>query len=49
MHPCFTRLGIRPEAQHFFRPFYRVDVIGNLLFPYGEETEHFGFGFIKYR
>lgn len=45
MHPYFTRLGIRPEAQHFFRPFYQVDVIGNLLFPYGEETEHFGFAF----
>jgi hypothetical protein len=47
MHPYFTRLGIRPEVQHFFRPFYRVDAIGNLLFAYGEETEHFGFAFHK--
>lgn len=47
MHPYFTRLGIRPEVQHFFWPFYRVDAIGNLLFAYGEETEHFGFAFHK--
>jgi hypothetical protein len=47
MHPYFTRLGIRPEVQHFFRPFYRVDAIGNLLFAYGEDTEHFGFAFHK--
>lgn len=47
MHPYFTRLGIRPEVQDFFRPFYRVDAIGNLLFTYGDETEHFGFAFHK--
>ena len=47
MHPYFIRLGIRPEVQHFFRPFYRVDAIGNLLFAYDEETEHFGFAFHK--
>jgi hypothetical protein len=47
MHPYFTRLGVRPEVQHFFRSFYRVDAIGNLLFPYDEETEHFGFAFHK--
>ena len=45
MHPYFTRLGIRPEVQRFFGPFYQVDPIGNLLFAYGEETEHFGFAF----
>lgn len=45
MHPFLTRLGVRPEVQRFFRPFYQVDVIGNLLFAYGEEFEHFGFGF----
>lgn len=45
MHPYLTRLGVRPEVQRFFRPFYQVDAIGNLLFAYGEEYEHFGFGF----
>lgn len=44
-HPYLSRLGIRPEVQQFFRPFFRVDGIGNLLFAYGEETEHFGFAF----
>lgn len=47
MHPYFTRLGIRPEVQRFFGPFHQVDPIGNLLFAYGEETEHFGFAFHK--
>jgi len=47
MHPYLTRLGVRPEVQRFFRPFYRVDAIGNLLFAYGEEFERFGFGFHK--
>lgn len=47
MHPYLTRLGIRPEVQRFFRPFYRVDAIGNLLFAYGEKSEHFGFAFHK--
>jgi len=47
MHAYFTRLGIRPEVQDFFRPFYRVDAIGNLWFTYGDETEHFGFAFHK--
>jgi len=45
MHPYLSRLGIRAEVQQFFRPFFRVDGIGNLLFAYGEETEHFGFSF----
>lgn len=47
MHPYLTRLGVRPEVQRFFRPFYQVDAIGNLLFAYGEESEHFGFAFHK--
>ncbi|SDE62402.1 hypothetical protein SAMN05216464_1085 [Mucilaginibacter pineti] len=47
MHPYFTRLAIRPEVQRFFRPFYQVDAIGNPLFAYGAESEHFGFAFHK--
>jgi len=47
MHPYFTRLGVRPEVQRFFRPFYDVDDIGNLQFAYGEDWEHFGFAFHK--
>jgi hypothetical protein len=47
MHAYFTRLGIRPEVQRFFRPFHGVDETANLLFVYGEEAEHFGFAFHK--
>jgi len=45
MHPYLTRLGIRPEVQRFFRPFYSSDALGNLVFAYGETVEHFGFAF----
>jgi hypothetical protein len=45
MHAYLTRLGIRPEVQRFFRPFYSVDEMGNLVFSYGEAVEHFGFAF----
>lgn len=45
MHPYLTRLGIRPEVQRFFRPFYDSDALGNLLFPYSEGMEHYGFAF----
>jgi hypothetical protein len=45
MHPYLTRLGIRPEVQEFFAPFYSADSVGNLCFRYGEELEHFGFAF----
>ncbi|WP_426584212.1 hypothetical protein [Mucilaginibacter sp. R-33] len=45
MHPYLTRLGIRPEVQRFFRPFYSSDGLGNLVFSYGEAAEHFGFAF----
>ena len=47
MHPYLTRLGVRPEVQQFFRPFYEADDIGNLLFAYGGDWEHFGFAFHK--
>ncbi|QKJ28362.1 hypothetical protein HQ865_00825 [Mucilaginibacter mali] len=47
MHPYLTRLGIRPEVQLFFRPFYSSDALGNLVFAYGAEAEHFGFAFHK--
>jgi len=45
MHPFLSRLGIRAEVQHFFQPFYHADASGNLVFPYGNDTEHFGFAF----
>jgi hypothetical protein len=45
MHAYLARLGIRPEVQRFFRPFYSVDDLGNLVFSYGEVLEHFGFAF----
>jgi len=45
MHAYLTRLGIRPEVQRFFRPFYCSDDLGNLVFDYGEGMEHFGFAF----
>jgi hypothetical protein len=45
MHAYLTRLGVRPEVQSYFRPFYRADNLGNLIFPYGNAGEHFGFAF----
>lgn len=45
MHAFLTRLGVRPEVQEFFAPHYHSDDIGNLIFPYGNDREHFGFGF----
>jgi len=45
MNPYLTRLGIRPEVQEFFAPFYIEDVQGNLLFDYGDAVEHYGFAF----
>jgi hypothetical protein len=45
MHPYLTRLGVRPEVQRFFRPFFTTDALGNLVFAYGGECEHFGFAF----
>ncbi len=47
MHPYFSRLQVRPEVQEFFKPNYTVDRLGNLVFPYGEPFEHFGFAFHK--
>jgi hypothetical protein len=45
MHAYLTRLGVRPEVQRFFRPFYTSDTLGNLVFTYGGDAEHFGFAF----
>ncbi|MCQ6957665.1 hypothetical protein [Mucilaginibacter aquariorum] len=45
MHPYLTRLGVRPEVQRYFRPFFHADEFGNLIFPYGDEKEHYGFAF----
>jgi hypothetical protein len=47
MHPFLTRLGVNPQVQEFFEPFYRTDDLGNLLFDYGDGLEHFGFAFHK--
>jgi hypothetical protein len=40
MHPHLTRLGISPEIQAFFEPFFTVQS-GFLTFPYGNKTELF--------
>ena len=45
MHPFLTRLGVRPEVQAFFRPFYSSDDTENLVFNYGDGQEHYGFAF----
>jgi hypothetical protein len=45
MHPYLTRLGVRPEVQQFFGPYFSSDAVGNLVFPYGDSIEHFGFAF----
>jgi len=45
MHPYLTRLGVSAGVQEFFEPFYRTDESGDLCFWYGQEAEHFGFGF----
>jgi len=45
MHPFLTRLGVRPQVQHFFSEYYTTDNTGNLVFAYGAQTEHFGLGF----
>ncbi|SDF27896.1 hypothetical protein SAMN05216464_115102 [Mucilaginibacter pineti] len=45
MHAFLTRLGICPKVQDFFAPHYLSDACGNLIFPYGNDTEHFGFAF----
>lgn len=45
MHPYLIRLGIRPEVQDYFVPFYMSGPKGDLCFWYGREQEHFGLGF----
>lgn len=45
MHPYLTRLGVREEVQQFFHPFYHADASGDLVFPYGNDLEHYGFAF----
>jgi hypothetical protein len=45
MHAYFTRLGIRPEVQRLFRPFYNSDALANLVFAYSDGMEHYGFAF----
>ena len=44
MHPYLTRLGVRPEVQAFFEPYYSA-VSRDLLFQQGNYREHFGFAF----
>jgi len=45
MHPFLTKLGIRPEVQEFFSPYYSSDSDGNLVFPYGRYAETYGMAF----
>ncbi len=45
MHPYLTKLGVPPAVQDFFEPYYMTDELGNLVFSYGDEVEHFGFAF----
>lgn len=45
MHPYLTKLGVPPAVQDFFEPYYTTDEIGNMIFWYGDEAEHFGFAF----
>jgi len=45
MHPFLSRLRVKPEVQKFFKPHYTLDKLGNLVFPYGDLLEHFGFAF----
>jgi len=45
MHPFLTKLGIRPEVQEFFSPYYSSDSDGNLVFPYGRYAETYGIAF----
>jgi hypothetical protein len=45
MHAYLTRLGIRPEIQQFFSPFYRNDENGNLCFTYGGMSEVYGLAY----
>ncbi|WP_183580309.1 hypothetical protein HDF18_13180 [Mucilaginibacter sp. X5P1] len=45
MHPYLTKLGIRPDVQFFFQPYFNSDSIGNLVFNYHDSFEHFGFAF----
>lgn len=42
MHPYLTKLDVREEVQLFFEPFYHGDTAGNLVFFYGDQTEHYG-------
>jgi hypothetical protein len=44
MHPYLMRLGVRPEVQEFFSPFYPADA-DDLVFQQGGYREHFGFAF----
>jgi hypothetical protein len=45
MHPYLTKLGVRPEVQDFFHPYFTSDAAGNLVFNYQDSIEHFGFAF----
>src|ERR1035437_3692177 len=45
MHPYLTKLGVRPEVQAFFQPYFTSDSAGNMVFSYQDSIEHFGFAF----
>jgi len=44
MHPYLQRLGVLPEVQSFFEPYW-LDGHRDLVFNYGNATEHYGIAF----
>jgi hypothetical protein len=45
MHAYHTRLGIHPNIQSFFEPYYHSDSKVNLCFNYGDDLETYGLAF----
>ncbi|HZY39756.1 MAG TPA: hypothetical protein VFE53_24040 [Mucilaginibacter sp.] len=44
MHPYLQRLGVLPEVQSFFQPFW-FPGLSDLVFNYGNTCEHYGIAF----
>jgi hypothetical protein len=44
MHPYLIRLGVKPEVQEFFSPFYSA-AANDLVFQQNAYCEHYGFAF----
>ncbi|WDF55900.1 hypothetical protein [Mucilaginibacter sp. KACC 22063] len=45
MAVLFAKLGVPKNVRLFFEPFYQLLPDGSLLFPFGEEAEHFSLSF----